>query len=153
MEEEQQVSGPLRVGMRWGGIGGLAGFLASLVLASLGGLVASVFVGIACGRRAAAAGDEKQQGGKAGLVGGLMAAPVFVLGAASGALVSVREVGLEELSSTLGDFSGMQVSSQEAWVLILAGLAFAAVVQAGALVLSSVLAASRTAKKEEDKGE
>lgn len=146
MEEEQQVSGPLRVGMRWGGIGGLVGFLASLALASLGGLVAAVFVGIACGRRAAAAGDERQ-GSRAGLVGGLMAAPVFVLGAASGALIGVREVGMRELSSTVGDISGVQVSSQEAWLLVLAGLAFAAVVQAVALILSSVLSARRAAKK------
>lgn len=148
MEEEQKVSGPLRVGMRWGGIGGLVGFLASLALASLGGLVAAVFVGIALGRRADAAGEGKQQGGRAGLMGGLLAAPVFVLGAASGALVGVREMGMDELSSTVSEFSGMQVSSQEAWVLLLAGLAFSAVIQAAALILSSVLAAGRAAKKE-----
>lgn len=149
MDEEQKVSGPLRVGMRWGGIGGLVGFAASLVLASLGGIVAAVFVGIACGRRAAAAGEGKQQGGRAGLVGGLMAAPVFVLGAASGALLGVREVGMNEVSSTVGEMSGMEISSQEAWLLLLLGLAFAAVVQAAVLIFSSVLAARRAAKKGE----
>lgn len=135
--------------MRWGGIGGLVGFAASLVLASLGGIVAAVFVGIACGRRAAAAGEGKQQGGRAGLVGGLMAAPVFVLGAASGALLGVREVGMNEVSSTVGEMSGMEISSQEAWLLLLLGLAFAAVVQAAVLIFSSVLAARRAAKKGE----
>lgn len=147
MDEEHKLSGPLRVGMRWGGIGGVVGFLASVVLASLGGLVAAVFVGIALGRRAAAAGEEKQQGGKAGLVGGLLAAPVFVLGAASGALVGVQQMGMSEVSSTVSEVSGMQVSSQEAWVLLLVGLTFAAAVQAGLLILSSVLAAGRAAKK------
>jgi hypothetical protein len=150
MEEEQQVSGPLRVGMRWGGIGGVVGFLASLALASLGGLVASVFVGVACGRRAAAAGDEKRQGGKAGLVGGLLAAPVFVLGAASGALVSVRQLSMEELSSRLGEMSGIELSSQEAWIVVLSGLAFAAFLQAASLIISSVLAASRAAKRSKE---
>lgn len=147
MEEEQKLSGPLRVGMRWGGIGGLIGFLASLVLASLGGIVASIFVGVACGRRSAAAAEGKQQGARAGLVGGLLAAPVFVLGAAAGALVGIREMGMQEVSSTVSEMSGMQVSSQEAWVLLLVGLAFAAVVQAVVLILSSVLAAGRAAKK------
>ncbi|CAN5203508.1 hypothetical protein BH24ACT16_BH24ACT16_10810 [soil metagenome] len=139
----------MRVGMRWGGIGGLVGFLASLALASLGGIVAAIFVGIACGRRASAA-DEEQGGGKSGLVGGLMAAPVFVLGAASGALVGVREMGMGEISSTVGEISGMQVSSQEAWILLLVGLAFAAVVQAASLILSSVLAAGRAAKRSKE---
>lgn len=126
------------------------GFLASLTLASPGGIVASIFVGVACGRRASAAGEEHQRGARAGLVGGLMAAPVFVLGAASGALVGVREMGMSEISSTVGDISGMQVSSQEAWILLLAGLAFAAVVQASALILSSVLAAGRAAKQSKE---
>lgn len=148
MDEEQQVSGPLRVGMRWGGIGGLVGFAASLALASLGGILAAIFIGIACGRRAAAASESKQ-GGRAGLVSGLMAAPVFVLGAASGALLGVREVGMEEVSSAVGEMAGMEISSQEAWTLLLAGLVFAAFVQAAVLILTSVLAARRAAKRAE----
>jgi len=149
MDEEQQVSRPLRVGMRWGGIGGAVGFLASLALGSLGGIVAAIFVGIACGRRSAVADEERRSGARSGLVGGAVAAPVFVLGAASGALVGVRQVGLDELSSTVGQVSGIQVSSQEAWVLVLLGLAFAAMIQAAALTLSSVLVARRAVKKAE----
>lgn len=132
--------------MRWGGIGGLVGFAASLALASLGGILAAIFIGIACGRRAVAASESKQ-GGRAGLVAGLMAAPVFVLGAASGALLGVREVGMEEVSSAVGEMSGMEISSQEAWTLLLAGLVFAAFVQAAVLILTSVLAARRAEKK------
>lgn len=133
--------------MRWGGIGGLVGFAASLALASLGGILAAIFIGIACGRRAAA--SESKQGGRAGLVAGLMAAPVFVLGAASGALLGVREVGMEEVSSAVGEMAGMEISSQEAWTLLLAGLVFAAFVQAAVLILTSVLAARRATKRAE----
>jgi hypothetical protein len=62
-------------------------------------------------------------------------------------LLGVREVGMEEVSSAVGEMSGMEISSQEAWTLLLAGLVFAAFVQAAVLILTSVLAARRAKKK------
>lgn len=134
--------------MIWGVIGGIAGFAASLIAFSLGGFVAAILVGVGCGRRAAAASEEKR-GGRAGLVSGGLAAPVFALGAAAGSLLGVREVGMSEFSSTISERTGLAVSSQEVWQILLAAVVLTTVIQAAALILTAVLSAGRAAKKEE----
>ncbi|MDQ4127117.1 MAG: hypothetical protein M3151_04060, partial [Actinomycetota bacterium] len=55
MEEREARGGAVRVGLIWGGIGGVVGFLISL-LGSLPGILVAGFVGYSCGRRAATAG-------------------------------------------------------------------------------------------------
>lgn len=148
MDEEQQVSGPLRVGMIWGGIGGVAAFAASLLVPHLGGLLAAIFIGIVCGRRAVSPGDENAA--RNGFVSGLLAAPVLVLGSAAGTMLSVQQVGREQFASVLNQATDISVTGQEAWQIFLAGVALMAVLQAAVLIVTAVLAANRAAGKKGD---
>ena len=125
--------------MVWGGIGGVVGFLASL-LGSLAGILVAGFVGYACGRRAAEAGAPRRAGALSGLVGGAVAAPVFVIGASAGALVAARGIGTVRLAATLSDVIGAQVTPEEAWRFFLLSLVLAAVLQTVVLILASTAA-------------
>ncbi len=142
---EEQVMGPLRAGLIWGGVGGVAGFLASLLAASIGGILAAVVIGIFCGRRAAVAAGRR--GGISGLIGGAVASPVFAVGASAGVLVVAQELGMEEISSTLENVLGVAVSNEEAWQIFLAGVLLTAVFQCALLILTSVVAGSRALRK------
>src|SRR5215212_5055062 len=97
MEEREDGGGAVRVGMVWGGIGGVVGVLASLP-GSLIGILVSGFIGVSCGRRAAAAG--KRSGALSGLIGGAVAAPGYVLGSTLGALLAARLIGAAEIAAT-----------------------------------------------------
>ena len=154
--EQKETGGAARVGMRWGGIGGVVAFLVSL-LGSVAGMVAAIFVGISCGRRAAAAdaaadtpagaGDvERRPGALSGLVGGAVAAPVFVFGAAAGALVAARGFGTARMAETLSQMLGTRISPDQAWQLFLLSLVFSAVAQAAILVISSTAAGAWAAR-------
>lgn len=137
MEQEKEVRGAVRVGLRWGSIGGVLGLVFS-VLGSLAGIVVAGFVGVACGRRAAEA--ESRSGALAGLVGGSIAAPLFVFGAATGGFAAGRLVGAEEISSVLTDTVGMDIPPDQAWTIFVASLFVAALIQATILILASVAA-------------
>lgn len=145
MDEEQQVSGPLRVGMIWGGIGGVVAFAASLIVPHLGGLLAAVFVGVICGRRAVSPGDENA--GRNGVVSGLLAAPVLALGAAAGTLLTAQQIGMEEFASVMNQVGSVSVTGQEAWRLFLGGVALMAFLQVAVLLVTAMLAAGRAAGK------
>lgn len=126
--------------MTWGGLGGLIGFASSL-LGPLVGVVAAGFVGVACGRRSArAAGEEPLDGALAGLLGGIVAAPVFAVGAAAGAVLAMRRIGTDNAAATLGDIMGTSISPDEAWQLYLLGLAFAAAIQFSLVVIAATAA-------------
>lgn len=137
--------------MRWGVIGGVVGFFLSL-LGSLVGIVAAAFVGVACGRRSAAAveGGSAGAGALAGLVGGAVAAPVFVVGASAGAVVAGRSVEMARIAGMLSEMLGTSVSAEEAWRLFVLAVVFAAVLQVAVLILASVAAGAwaRRAGKE-----
>lgn len=145
MDEEQQSSGPLRVGIVWGVIGGIAAFAASFVVPFLGGLLAAVLVGVACGRRSAGSGEESA--GRNGFSSGALAAPVFVLGAAAGTLLISQQVSMQELASTASETSGVAITGEEAWQVLLGGTVVVGLLQAAALILTSVLFANRAASK------
>ena len=147
-EEEKGLSGPLQVGLRWGGIGGVIGFAVCLI-GSLAGVVVSGFVGWACGRRAAEAFSERQTGAGAlaGMVAGFVAAPVYAIGASVGALVSARILGMESIASRLSGFLNTEVSAVEAWQLFLFSLIFAAMMELGVLTSASTIAGALLARK------
>jgi ABC-type antimicrobial peptide transport system permease subunit len=147
VEQRDGQDSAVRVGMVWGGIGGVVGFLASL-LGSLVGIVVAGFVGYSCGRRAAEADAERRTGALSGLVGGAVAAPAFVIGASTGALLAARRIGSSRLAATLSDMIGMKVSPDEAWQFFLLSLVLAAVFQAVVLVLASTAAGAWTLRKE-----
>lgn len=134
-----------RVGMVWGAVGGVVGFIVSL-FGSFAGIVAAGFIGFSCGKRAAKAGKEGA-GASSGLVGGSIAAPLFVVGAGAGAVVAAQTIGGAEIASSLSDALGMELSGDEAWNLYLIGTAFAAVVQATVLIGVSTAAAAWTTRK------
>lgn len=149
--EQKEERGAVRVGMTWGGIGGVVAFLVSL-LGSLAGMVAAIFVGISLGRRAAEADagrPERRPGAISGLVGGAVAAPVFVIGAAAGSLVAARGFGATRLAETLSEMLGASISPDQAWQLFLLSLVFSAVVQAAILVASATAAGAWTARGNE----
>lgn len=148
MDEEKQESGPLRVGMIWGGIGGVAAFAASLLVPHLGGLLAAIFIGIVCGRRAVSPGDENAA--RNGVVSGLLAAPVLALGAAAGTMLTAQQIGMEEFASVMNQMANVSVTGQEAWRLFLGVVALMAVLQAAVLIVTAVLAANRAAGKKGD---
>ncbi len=148
MDEEKQESGPLRVGMIWGGIGGVAAFAASLLVPHLGGLLAAIFIGIVCGRRAVSPGDENAA--RNGVVSGLLAAPVLALGAAAGTMLTAQQIGMEEFASVMNQMANVSVTGQEAWRLFLGGVALMAVLQAAVLIVTAVLAPNRAAGKKGD---
>jgi hypothetical protein len=125
--------------MVWGGIGGIVGFLVSL-LGSLAGIVVAGFVGFSCGRRAAEADAGRRTGALSGLVGGAVAAPVFVIGASAGALVAARRIGSARIAATLSDVVGTRVTPEEAWRFFLLSLVLAAIFQAMVLILASTAA-------------
>ncbi len=147
MEREDRNGGALRVGMVWGGVGGVAGFFGSL-LGSLGGLLVGLFIGYSCGRRAAEA-EAERPGALSGLIGGAVAAPVFAVGASAGALVAARGIGSPRIAATLSDVMGTQVSPDEAWTLFLLSIVLAAVLQTavfvGAATIAGALAGRRKA--------
>lgn len=134
--------------MVWGGIGGVIGFLVSL-LGSFAGIIASIFVGVSCGRRAARAEEGRRHGALSGLVGGSLAAPVFVLGAAAGALLVAQQIGGAEMARTLSEleFVDIEVSAEEAWRLYIGSLVFAGFVQAAILIGLSTLAGALTHRR------
>ncbi|MDQ4105932.1 MAG: hypothetical protein M3157_01990 [Actinomycetota bacterium] len=139
MDQEERQRGAVRVGMVWGGIGGVVGFLVSL-LGSIAGIILAGFVGFSCGRRAAAAEEGRRSGALAGLIGGVVAAPVFVLGAALGSVVAIQRLGTSEIASTLSEMLGQEISPEQAWQFFLLSLVVAAFLQAGLLILVSTAA-------------
>ncbi len=139
MEQKQEQRSAVKVGMVWGGIGGVLGFLVSL-LGSVAGIIFAGFVGFSCGRRAAAAEEGRRSGALAGLVGGAVAAPVFVLGATLGSAVAVQSMGTGEIATILSEMLGQEISADQAWQFFLLSLIVAAFIQAGLLVLASTAA-------------
>ena len=150
MERNGEVRGAVQVGLRWGSIGGVLG-LAFSVLGSLAGIVVAGFVGIACGRRAADAEAGRKSGALAGLVGGAIAAPVFVLGAATGGFAVGQMVGAEEISAVLSETVGMDIPPDQAWTIFIASLIVAALIQATILILASVGAGAWRARRSSEK--
>lgn len=146
MEQKEKQLSAVRVGMTWGGIGGVLGFLVSL-LGSIAGVIFAGFVGFSCGRRAAVAEEGRRSGALAGLVGGLVAAPVFVLGATLGSVVAVQSMGTAEIATILSDMLGQEISADQAWQFFLLSLVVAAFVQASLLVLVSVAAGAWATRK------
>ena len=59
--EQRDEKDAVRVGMVWGGIGAVVGFLTSL-LGSLVGILVAGFIGVSCGRRAAEADAGRRAG-------------------------------------------------------------------------------------------
>ena len=110
------------------------------MLGSLVGIVVAGFVGFSCGRRAAEVDAGRRSGALSGLVGGVVAAPAFVIGASAGALVAVRGIGSPRLAATLSEMLGAQISPEEAWRFFLLSLVLAAIFQAVVLVLASTAA-------------
>jgi hypothetical protein len=137
MEEKQERGGAVRVGLVWGGIGGVVGLLVSLP-GSLVGIVVAPFFGISCGRRAAAA--ERRAAAISGLVGGAVAAPVYAIGSTLGALLTGREIGASMMATSLSDMLGTQISADEAWTLFLVGLVLSAILEVTLLVAASTAA-------------
>ncbi len=150
MEQREEQNGPARVGLRWGGIGGVVGFFGSL-LGSLVGIVIAGFVGVSCGRRAAGAGEggSAGAGALAGLISGVVAMPVFVVGASAGALVAGKSVEMSQIASMLSDMLGTSVSAEEAWQFFLLAVVFGAVLQAAVLILASVVAGAWSTRSRE----
>ena len=144
MEDREERGGAVRVGMVWGGIGGVVGLLVSL-LGSLVGIMVAGFIGFSCGRRAAVAGEGS--GALSGLVGGTVAAPVYVLGSSIGALVAGREIGAARIATTLSEMLGTRFSAEEAWTFFLFSLVLSAVLQAVVLILSSTAAGAWASRK------
>ncbi len=147
MERENGSGGALRVGMVWGGIGGIAGFFGSL-LGSLGGLVVGLFVGYSCGRRAAEA-EAERSGALSGLIGGAVAAPVFAVGASAGALVAARGIGSPRIAATLSDVMGTRISPDEAWTLFLLSIVLAAVLQTAVFVGTATIAGALAGRRKD----
>jgi len=134
MEQKESV-GAVRVGMRWGGIGGLVAFLVSL-LEPVAGMVAAIFVGVSCGRRAAVADAA-------------MDAPTDAedVEARPGALVAARGSGISRMAETLSQMLGTNISPQQAWQLFLLSLVFSAVLQVTILLISSTAAGAWATRK------
>jgi hypothetical protein len=135
--EKQERGGAVRVGMVWGGIGGVVSLLVSL-LGSLVGIVVAIFIGVSCGRRAAAA--EQRAGAISGLIGGAIAAPVYALGSTIGALFAAREIGAVRLAATLSELLGSKVTPDEAWAFFLASLVLSAVIEVTLIIVAATAA-------------
>lgn len=142
--EQTGLKDAARAGVRWGVIGGVVGFAVSL-LGSLAGMVAAGFVGVWCGR--SSAGASGVSGVFAGFVGGVVAAPVFAVGATAGALVTARGFGAEEIAAMLSDVVGTKVSPEQAWQLFLISTLVAAIFQLGILIAASAVAGALAARK------
>jgi hypothetical protein len=80
-------------------------------------------------------------------VGGVVAAPVFVIGSAAGALLAVQAVEREEMARLIGDMAGVAITPDEAWALYLLSLAIAGVLQAIAVVAASTLAGALAGRR------
>lgn len=137
MDQGEQQRSAVKVGMVWGGIGGVVGFLVALIGGALAGVLIAAFVGFSCGRRAAAAEAGRKSGALAGLIGGALVTPIFVLGASAGSVISARSVSRAEMADLISQMAGMDVTPEGAWQLFLLSLVFAAFVQALVLVLVS----------------
>lgn len=111
------------------------------------GVVVAGFIGVSCGRRAAEADAGRRSGALSGLVGGAVAAPVFVVGASAGALVAARRIGSAQIAATLSEVIGTRVTSEEAWQFFLLSLILAAFFQAVILVLASTAAGAWATRK------
>ncbi|MEW6636022.1 MAG: hypothetical protein AB1425_04320 [Actinomycetota bacterium] len=146
MEEKDARGGAVRVGMVWGGIGGVLGFLVSL-LGALAGVILAGFVGFSCGRRAALADGGRRSGALSGLIAGAIATPVYVVGAAAGAVVSASRLGSAEIAAMLSEMLAVEVSPQEAWELLIASVALAAFLQAAVFILAATAAGAWAARK------
>ncbi len=133
--------------MVWGAVGGVVGFIVSL-FGAFAGIVAAGFIGFSCGKRAARAGKEGS-GASSGLVGGALAAPLYVMGAAAGAIVAAQTIGGDQIATSLSEVLDVELSGDEAWNLYLLGTAFAAVVQAGVLIGVATASAAWTARREQ----
>lgn len=144
--EEPKTRGAVGIGLLWGVIGGVLGFLVSL-LGSLAGLVAAGFIGVSVGRRAAESEKERWAGALAGLVGGAVAAPVVVIGATAGALVSAQSTDLSRLAVEISGMLGATVTPDETWRLILLAVAVAAVLQVVLLIGVSSAAGAWVSRK------
>jgi hypothetical protein len=147
--DQEKIPAPVRAGMKWGGIGGIVGFLVSL-LGSLAGVVAAIFIGVVCGRASVEGSGEAREernGAFDGLVGGSLAAPVFVLGAAAGAIVGARRMGMDALATEMANFTGMELSPDQMWELLLTGIVVAGVVQALVVMGVAALVGARRSKK------
>lgn len=144
--EQKESRSAVRVGMVWGGIGGVIGFLVSL-LGSIAGIIFAGFVGFSCGRRAAVAEEGRRSGALAGLVGGAVAAPVFVLGATLGSAVAVQSMGTAEIATILSDMLGQEISADQAWQFFLLSLVVAAFIQAGLLILAAAASGAWAMRK------
>ena len=142
MEEREERGGAVRVGMIWGGIGGVVGLLVSLP-GSLVGIVVAGFFGFSCGRRAAVA----ERRALSGLISGIVAAPGYMLGSTLGALLTGRLIGTAEIARTLSDVLGTQVSADEAWVYFLFSLVLSAIFEAVILISVSSAAGAWTNKE------
>lgn len=145
MEQREERGSALRVGLVWGGIGGVLGFVASL-LGSLTGILAGAFVGYSCGKRAAGA-EADRPGALCGLIGGAVAAPVYVVGASAGALVAARGIGSPRMAATLSDVLGSSISPDEAWTLFLLSVFLSAILQAAVFVAAATAAGALAGRK------
>lgn len=156
--DREEGGGAGRVGIIWGGIGGIVGFLFAL-LGSFAGIIAAAFIGFSCGRRAAVAGEGKRSGSVSGLVSGALAAPIFVMGAAAGAILTAQQVGASELAASTASIAesfgvpDLQITPEEAWNFFLIGTAFAAVIQAAVLIGVSAAAGAWALRKKQSESE
>ena len=117
------------------------------MLGSITGIIFAGFVGFSCGRRAAVAEDGCRSGALAGLIGGAVAAPMFVVGATLGSAVAVQSMGTAEIATILSDMLGQEISADQAWQFFLLSLVVAAFIQAGLLILVSAAAGAWAMRK------
>lgn len=150
MDQKEQQRGAVRVGMIWGAIGGVIGFLVALIGGAVAGVLVAGITGFSCGRRAAAAERGRRSGALSGLISGALAAPVFVVGAATGAIVSARSVSTAEMSRMASEMAGLDIPPDQVWQLFLLSLVFAAVIQALLLILVSTATGAWTRRKRAD---
>ncbi|MDP8940340.1 MAG: hypothetical protein M3N10_08630 [Actinomycetota bacterium] len=147
MDQHQDQRSAVKVGMVWGGIGGVVGFLTALIGGAVAGVLISGFIGFSCGRRAAAAEAGRKSGALSGLIGGSLATPIFVLGASAGSVISARRVSTAEMADMISEMAGMEVTPEGAWQLFLLSLVFAAFIQALVLILVSTAAGAWAMRK------
>jgi hypothetical protein len=145
-------NGAVRTGLNWGAIGGIAGFFSGL-LGALSAMLIAGFIGYYCGKRASATVAERRsgKGAFAGFLAGCIAAPVFLVGAAVGAIVSAQSVGMDQFARSLSEFEflGGGITPEEAWLYFLLSLIFGAFAQAAVLVSFAVLGGAWTIRREE----
>ncbi len=150
MEPKQQQRGAVRVGMIWGAIGGVIGFLVALIGGAVAGVLVAGFTGFSCGRRAAVAEAGRSSGALAGLISGALAAPVFVIAAAAGSIISARNVSTAEMSRMVSDMAGLDIPPDQVWQMFLLSLVFAGFIQAALLILVSTATGAWSRRKRSD---